>query len=87
MTNKVSVGFVGTGGMGAVLMQRITERDDAEVIALFETNRQGGQEVVKNLAVYATHLKAQVRNFEPEPIYNILSTCVTHFIEHRRQSR
>ena len=48
---KVRVGFVGVGWMGSVQMQRITERDDTEVIALFEKNAERGKEVLSNLGL------------------------------------
>lgn len=49
--NKIKVGFVGAGWMGSVQMQRICERDDAEVVALFEKNVERGKEVLKSLGL------------------------------------
>ena len=48
---KIKVGFVGAGWMGSVQMQRVTERDDVEVAALFEKNTERGKEVLKNLGL------------------------------------
>ena len=48
---KTKVGFVGAGWMGSVQMQRITERDDTEIIALFEKNAERGKEVLKGLGL------------------------------------
>ncbi|MEN8254763.1 MAG: Gfo/Idh/MocA family oxidoreductase, partial [Verrucomicrobiota bacterium] len=48
---KIKVGFVGAGWMGSCQMQRITERDDAEVVALFEKNAERGKEVLKGLGL------------------------------------
>ncbi len=49
--SKIKVGFIGAGWMGGVQMQRITERDDAEVVALFEKNVDRGKETLKNLGL------------------------------------
>ncbi len=49
--NKIKVGFVGAGWMGSVQMQRLCERDDVEIVALFEKNADRGKEVLKNLGL------------------------------------
>lgn len=49
--DKVKVGFIGAGWMGSVHMQRICQRDDAEVVLLFEKNQTRGKEVLKNLGL------------------------------------
>ena len=49
--SKIKVGFVGAGWMGSVQMQRITERDDTEIVALFEKNAKRGKEVLKMLGL------------------------------------
>ncbi len=36
---KIGVGFAGAGWMGGELMKRLAERDDAEILALFQPNR------------------------------------------------
>ncbi len=51
MSKKIKVGFVGAGWMGSVQMQRITEHNDAEVVALFEKNAERGKEVLKSLGL------------------------------------
>ena len=48
---KVKVGFVGAGWMGAVQLQRLTEREDVEILALFEKNEERGKEVLANLGL------------------------------------
>ena len=48
---KIKVGFVGAGWMGSCQMQRIMERDDAEVVALFEKNAERGKEVLISLGL------------------------------------
>ncbi len=59
--NKVKVGFVGAGWMGACQLQRLTERDDVEILALFETNADRGREVLTGLGLPADLL---VDNYE-----------------------
>lgn len=49
--NKVRIGFVGAGWMGSVQMQRICERRDAEIVALFEKNTERGIETLKKLGL------------------------------------
>jgi predicted dehydrogenase len=49
--DKIKVGFVGAGWMGSVQMKRICERDDTEVVALFEKNMDRGKEVLKELGL------------------------------------
>ncbi|MCD6174157.1 MAG: Gfo/Idh/MocA family oxidoreductase [Planctomycetes bacterium] len=51
MSKKIKVGFVGAGWMGSVQMRRITEHNDAEVVALFEKNVERGKEVLKSLGL------------------------------------
>lgn len=51
MSNKIKIGFVGAGWMGSVQMRRITERDDAEVVALYEKNAERGKEVLSDLGL------------------------------------
>ncbi len=48
---KIKVGFVGAGWMGGVQMQRICERNDAEIAALFEKNADRGREVLDKLGL------------------------------------
>ena len=49
--HKIRVGFVGAGWMGSVQMQRICERDDAQVVALFEKNADRGKETLTKLGL------------------------------------
>ncbi len=49
--NKIKIGFVGAGWMGSVQMQRICERNDAEIAALFEKDTERGKEVLENLGL------------------------------------
>ena len=49
--SKIKVGFVGAGWMGSCQMQRLTERDDVEILALFEKNVERGREVLKGLGL------------------------------------
>lgn len=48
---KIKVGFVGAGWMGSCQMQRLSERDDTEIVALFEKNVERGQEVLTTLGL------------------------------------
>ena len=48
---KIGVGFVGAGWMGSVQMQRLTERDDVELKALLEVNKERGSEVLTKLGL------------------------------------
>ncbi|MCE5340177.1 MAG: Gfo/Idh/MocA family oxidoreductase [Planctomycetaceae bacterium] len=48
---KIGIGFVGAGWMGSVQMQRICERDDAEIVALLEVNKERGKEVLNKLGL------------------------------------
>jgi len=49
--NKIKIGFVGAGWMGSVQLERLTEREDVELIALFEKNTERGREVLRNLGL------------------------------------
>ena len=49
--NKIKIGFVGAGWMGSVQLKRLAERDDVEVVALFEKNADRGKEVLRNLGL------------------------------------
>lgn len=48
---KVKIGFVGAGWMGSCQMRRICERDDAEILALFEKDEHRGKEVLRELGL------------------------------------
>ena len=48
---KTGIGFVGAGWMGSVQMQRICERDDAEIAALLEVNQERGREALNDLGL------------------------------------
>jgi predicted dehydrogenase len=48
---KIGIGFVGAGWMGSVQLKRLTERDDVEVVALFEKNTERGKEVLRSLCL------------------------------------
>jgi predicted dehydrogenase len=48
---KLKVGFVGAGWMGSVQMQRICDRNDVQIISLFEKNTDRGKEVLNNLGL------------------------------------
>ncbi len=62
---KIGIGFVGAGWMGSVQLRRLTERDDVEVLALLEKNRERGLEVLKEL-----NLPAELLTEEYETIVN-----------------
>jgi predicted dehydrogenase len=49
--SKLNIGFVGAGWMGSVQMQKICEREDVEIAALFEKNVERGKEVLNNLGL------------------------------------
>jgi len=46
---KIKVGFVGAGWMGSVHLKRLSERNNAEILALCETNRERGKNILKEL--------------------------------------
>lgn len=48
---RIGVGFVGAGWMGQVQMQRLVERDDVEILALYETNEGRGREVLSGIGL------------------------------------
>ena len=50
---KIKVGFVGAGWMGACQLQRLSERNDVEILALFEKNADRGKEVLTGLGLSA----------------------------------
>ena len=54
--NKIRIGFVGAGWMGSVQLKRLTERNDVEVLALFEVNKDRGTEVLKSVGLSPTLL-------------------------------
>ena len=45
---KIKVGFVGAGWMGSCQMQRITDCNDTEIVALFEKNMGHGKLISDN---------------------------------------
>ena len=49
--SKVKIGFVGAGWMGSCQMQRLTDRGDVEIVALYEKNSDRGRQVLKNLGL------------------------------------
>ena len=53
---KIRVGCVGAGWMGATQMRRLRERDDVEIVALLEPNRERGLEVLAQLGLPAVIL-------------------------------
>ena len=67
MSKKIKVGFVGAGWMGSVQMQRITERDDAEIVVLFEKNAKRGKEVLKSLGLSEDLLVADYQKIIDNP--------------------
>ena len=46
---KIKVGFVGAGWMGSVHLKRLSERNNADILALYETNRERGKNVLEEL--------------------------------------
>ena len=48
---KIKVGFVGAGWMGACQLQRLNERDDIVILALLEKNIERGKEALSNLGL------------------------------------
>jgi predicted dehydrogenase len=53
---KLGVGFVGSGWMGSVELQRLAEREDVEVLGLFEPNAERGREVLAKVGLPADRL-------------------------------
>lgn len=77
--NKIKIGFVGAGWMGAVQLQRLTERDDTEVLALFEPNEQRGKETLKNVGlpedILITDYDKIVNNPEIDAVWLVSPNC------------
>ena len=67
---KVKVGFVGVGWMGAVLLQRLAEREDVEILALFEKNEERGKEVLANLRLSTDLLVSDYEKIISNPDIN-----------------
>ena len=64
---KIGVGFVGAGWMGAVQLQRLTERGDVEILALFEKNKERGPEVLASLGLSADLLVSDYEDIISNP--------------------
>lgn len=64
---RIKVGFIGAGWMGSTQLQRITERDDAEVVALFERNTERGRQVLTNLGLRPNLLVTDHRQVTENP--------------------
>ena len=50
-SEKIKVGFVGAGWMGQNQLQRLTERNDVEICALLEPDKDRGGQVLTNLGL------------------------------------
>lgn len=50
-SQRIRIGFVGAGWMGATQMRRLTERDDAVIIALADPNETGAKAVLRELGL------------------------------------
>lgn len=48
---KLKIGFVGAGWMGKEQLKRLTERDDTEILALLEPNKERGEQVLTDLGL------------------------------------
>ncbi|MEN6372128.1 MAG: Gfo/Idh/MocA family oxidoreductase [Armatimonadota bacterium] len=49
--DKVNVGVAGAGWMGSVMLRRLSERDDVNILALYEANSERGKAVLKELGL------------------------------------
>ena len=48
---KLGVGFIGAGWMGATLMKRLAERGDAVILGLHQRNRERAEVVLTDLGL------------------------------------
>jgi predicted dehydrogenase len=53
---KIGVGFVGSGWMGSVELERLAEREDVEVLGLFEPNAERGRDILAKVGLPADRL-------------------------------
>lgn len=70
--SKIKVGFVGAGWMGSVQMQRICERDDAQVVALYEKNSDRGKEVLKSFGLSENILVDDYQKITNDPKIDVV---------------
>lgn len=49
--SKIGVGLVGAGWMGATLLKRIVERDDTQVVSVFQRNQERAEAVLASLSL------------------------------------
>lgn len=64
---KIGVGFIGAGWMGSVQMQRLAERDDVELLALYDKDAERGNEVLRDLCLSEGLLVSDYRDIINNP--------------------
>jgi predicted dehydrogenase len=69
---KLKVGFVGAGWMGSVQLKRLAERNDVEVAALLEPNKERGAEVLKSVGLSPSLLVADYNDIVNNPTIDVV---------------
>ncbi|MCF7838312.1 MAG: Gfo/Idh/MocA family oxidoreductase, partial [Candidatus Marinimicrobia bacterium] len=77
--DKLQVGFVGAGWMGATQMKRLCERDDVTIVALADPNEAGAKAVLAELGlpedVYVKDYEAIVQNPDIAAVWLVSPNC------------
>jgi myo-inositol 2-dehydrogenase/D-chiro-inositol 1-dehydrogenase len=67
MNEKIGVGFIGAGWMGAVELRRLAERSDVEVVRLFEPDRERGRLVLREAGLPEERLTERLEDLLDDP--------------------
>jgi predicted dehydrogenase len=65
--DKIGVGFAGAGWMGAVELKRLSERDDAEALRLFEPNLERGRKALWEAGVPEQRVTGRFEDLIEDP--------------------
>ena len=73
--DKLGIGFVGAGWMGATLMQRIAERDDARVVALHQRSKENADAVLAQLGLQESTYQPSFEQMLADPAVEAVFLC------------
>ena len=75
---KLGVGFIGAGWMGATLMKRLTERGDAEILGLHQRNRERAEAVLTDLGLEPSIFTDRFEDILENPAIEAVFLCSTN---------
>ncbi|MEM7144125.1 MAG: Gfo/Idh/MocA family oxidoreductase [Verrucomicrobiota bacterium] len=76
--NKIGVGMIGAGWMGATLLQKLTERDDTSLVGLHQRNEEAARDTLSQLGANPDLFASSLDNLLARDSLDAVFVCSTN---------